>query len=615
MRRWVSGLLCFYVITSLVGAGRAQEENHRWWPVQQSPEGVISTITVKDFETVQLSSGETTNLPNQILVHSVAGLAARAVQEGRCDEMVWIDPGIPEYDRWYEKMLHRLQVEQRAELAPWALVERFMQKGIIKGYVLYRYDTSEGRRYEPRENVDESVNVATSAASLYEAVLVEEGQENRARDLGLKKLFDAREMSEQECFEKFKDHFNRRMICTADPKTANCRGMAIAHKAMTVYGVEEPLHSIMAWLEPGYPVLGWNVGDEYEQTVVPTEFGHFQTATNWCWNLPLLSADSQNYRPGKISTLDPLSIDWDDPRHTLAFLMSDGDNVQWLMGNFTRRKSDRFWHSPAHGNFPFSWSNCSANLAQLCPEVIGYLASTQPPETSLLQCAGGYYYPDLFGNRHPQIDSLKNHARRVGYQMKKAGLNTLFLICRNLDSEEAMEAYRTYAREIEDLLGIAVVQYHPYDEGGGKVFWVEGVDGLSIPVVTCRYTIWANATWGPRVGDPLQVAKVVNESAGQAASEGRTAHDWVAVHSWSRFKAPGKEKYPDSPEYQGVIPAGWCVDRLREDIKVVSMEELFWRIRMEQRPKQTRRILHELRRARRLSRGGRPLSAPVSSKF
>ena len=71
------------------------------------------------------------------------------------------------------------------------------------------------------------------------------------------------------------------------------RDLAIAQKVFTVYGGTSRLRLAMAWLEPLSPILGWNGGDEFANTDLSTGYGHIQTATNWCMNLPVLMAGTE----------------------------------------------------------------------------------------------------------------------------------------------------------------------------------------------------------------------------------------------------------------------------------------------------------------------------------
>jgi hypothetical protein len=102
-----------------------------------------------------------------MMVQSVAGLAAKAVNEGRGDEMVWVDSGNPDVEDWLARLLSaHPALERSGAFGPWELVDRYSKQGIIKGYILYRLDRSQGEINAYRPCMDCSVNVATSLAGL-----------------------------------------------------------------------------------------------------------------------------------------------------------------------------------------------------------------------------------------------------------------------------------------------------------------------------------------------------------------------------------------------------------------------------------------------------------------
>lgn len=556
----------------------------RWWPVQKPARGVVRTTD----DAIHAPGWDSNLNPNHMLVQSLAGLAALAVNEGRSDEMVWIEPGMVDYTRWYEGAVNRLDLEERGVFDPWALAERLNQQGLIKGYILYRFDTSEGHLYSTRVALDHSVNVATTAAGVLQGILIDESQVEQAEAMGLALLLDARDKDMQWCVDTYKPELYRKALVTQDPRVPHCRAFAIANKVMTVYGTNQLVEDIMAWMEPLSPIIGWNSGEEFSFTVLPTLYGHFNTATNWCYNLPLLSAGSEQYAVKPFNSLDPTTIDFDDGKHAVAMGMSDGDNVQWLMGNFC--SAPDYWGNADHGTLPVGWTACIPNLIQVSPETVDYLATTQPATTSIMQDAGGYYYPDRFGENRSEPDLLRLHARQVGAYMQQANVKILWFICHNLQSAAAFAAYDIYAQEIEGLLGMCAIQYTPYEGGAGNIYWATDKDGNGVPVVTARYSLWANSTTGKRSGTPAEIAEQINARAARKSNQGEVLHEWAVVHAWSYFK-----ETPESDEpARGLDPTHWCMEQLDPSIKAVSPEELLWRIRMAEHPEHTRTLIDQM---------------------
>jgi len=292
MNHWISGGQ-FHTRSTFLGVGllmvlslQAQPSEERWWPLQSLPKSVVRTPNQQEFASPRAAL--------EMMVQSIAGLAAKAVNEGQGDELVWVDNGNPDLEDWYVRFFAaHPSLHQPGVLGPWDLVDRYAKRGLIKGYILYRSDSSLGQINTYRPGMDCSVNVATSLAGLLDGIIVDEELEKTAQAYGLARLLDARGKSQAWCFESYLTQFQRAMLCTQDPKKPHVRDLAIAQKAFTVYGKEAPTPAVMAWLDPLSPILGWNGGDEFASTDLSTRFGHIQTATDWCMNLPVLMAGAE----------------------------------------------------------------------------------------------------------------------------------------------------------------------------------------------------------------------------------------------------------------------------------------------------------------------------------
>jgi hypothetical protein len=592
------------------GAGPDHARDARWWPVQSVPAGLVRSGDHHAFPEPRLA--------HQMLVQSVAGLAAKSVNAGSGDELVWVGTGNPDVEAWGTRALGRAGAPaMRGEFGPWELVERFARRGIVKGYILYRADRSAGELNEHRPGMDLSVNVATSLAGVLDGVIVDEALEGEARARGLELLLDARDKTQAWCFETYRERFGRRMLCTQDPRKPNARDLAIAHRALTVYGPGEPLAEAMAWLEPLSPILGWNGGDEFDATRLSSVHGHLQTATDWCMNLPVLMAGSERAAAAagtaaaaaapRVRGFDPRGIDWSDRRSGVCFVASDGDNVQWLTGDFFANRS--YWASPDRGAIPFGWSACLAHLAQLCPPALEHAAATQAPRDRFVEWGGGYYYPDLFARDRPDRWALlARHARRTWAFMERTGARVIGFNVAQHDAPDALRAYEVFAGETDGLLAILVFQYAPYEAGAGRVYWVRDRRGAEVPVITARYSIWADANARPRAGTPAKVAREVRQTLASTPAAELPRYDWAIAHAWSYFRAapgtgdgddaeavPSGAPAPPAARVRGYTPVTWCADRLPADVRVIDPEEMAWRLRMRRNPAETRAAVDRFR--------------------
>lgn len=194
--------------------------------------------------------------------------------------------------------------------------------------------------------------------------------------------------------------------------------------------------------------------------------------------------------------------------------------------------------------------------------------------------------------------------------MKETGTQIVAFNVSQHDSPEALKAYETIAGQTDGLAAIFVYQYHPYEGGKGRIFWVRDKQGIEIPVITAKYAIWAGKDKESLAGTPTKIARLIRERVGASALP---SYEWVIVHAWSYFrKAPGNDEAAEDMnlgETQGGVrgfsPAFWSAKRLPESIRVISPLEMAWRIRMQHNPEQSRKLLY-------LSRTGISESAFVS---
>jgi hypothetical protein len=541
-----------------------------WWPEQKAPRSIV-VAGIK----------HTSDIREMNLAQSVAGLAAQALNEGTADEGVWIETSNPDYSIYFHSLVARLKAKTPGTFTPWQLVERYKAKGIIKGYILYDFNRK-----------DNSINLATIYAALEKGVLIDITQEATARSKGLEKLYDATKADFNEtALKTLQPKLNPHALVIGNPAYSNNRDYAIAQKCMVYYGVDTIFQSIISQVKPLSPVIGWNEGEEFKHIAPCTRWGLINTASDWCMNLALLSIPPANKLP-EIHTLNPRKINWQEHANYHAFVMSDGDNMQWTFGNFLNSKD--YWSNPYNEDIPMSFTTCLLNLSQAGSDVYKYLAKTQPKHCSVVEYGAGYYYPDLFARATPEPGKLlREYAGMINTQMKITGAKVFGFICKDVSSEQALEAYRIYAEEIEDLTGMIAVQYSPYNGGYGKVFWVKNKKGIEIPVVTCKYQLWANLR-KKGSGDPVELAGWINNDHALSSS-GSQQLNWTIVHAWSHFSDSAThhsivttDKRNTTAE-RGVTPVKWTKDLLDKETKVVSIEELLWRIRMAHNPAETRK--------------------------
>lgn len=544
-----------------------------WWPEQQVPDTI-------------LVCRKCTGLPEENLAMSISGNVARALNEGIVDEGIWIDVGNPCYRSYLSSLVDRTgAVKDNRTYNVWELLSIYAGKGILKGYVLYDADNPQ------------TVNIATTRAAVLDAVIVEKSIEDKVMQTGLPLLYDASNgISQRDNFMEIRHLLDNDHIVLASPGLPNNRDFAIAYKSMVYYGVDSLLNEILEWVEPLSPVIGWNEGPESGHIIPCTLYGLVNTVSDFCYNMPLLmSARDSGSLDRTFTTVDPRKIRWNSRKAGYhSFLMSDGDNMQWTLGNFM--DNDEYWASKYSGMVSMSYTSCAANLSMSAEDPLDMLIRTQPDRSSVVEYGGGYYYPDLFAARRPDRAKLLGElARIVNVHMQRTGIKVFGFICMDLYSKEAMQAYEIFARELTGIVGMVAIQYSPYNGGHGDVFWVKDRNGDDIPVCTARYQVWANLHI-PGSGTPQRIVECINADA-EAGDD--TAYGFTIVHAWSRFARNGdgsvRELDQKSREGQrGVEPVLWGADFIDRKTSLVTVEELLWRIRMDHDPQRTKEIISEM---------------------
>lgn len=561
---------------------------YRWFPQFPAPRELWVVPFAGDVE-------------EGMVLESAAGLAALTVLCGNGDTLIYEDVQNDGYQRWFAEYCHA----HRPKLTHLSLDEavvRLQRAEVVRGYILFRFEQS-ARPLHSAGKLDESANVATSLASAQNGLAVSERLAGRMEKLGLKRLLDVRDRTEQWCLAQ--GEFSRLALGTADPKTRNARSLMVALNAFVCSGRGVVYEKALARCAEDAPVLGWGCEAEDKLTLPSSRWGLFQTSTNWCHNLPVFSSDvlAESIPVNRLRQPHPLhwsALDWGDGIHHVNFTLSDGDNVQWMMGNFTGgNEAPSYYGNPKRGHVPFTWGLPVASLCQLSPRTLAEILAKATANDDFIQFNGaGYYYPDLYGKARGTAKALELQAERLRAYMDLTGIRILAFNFQDWDGPEARAACETFASKLPGLLGIFAFQYSAYSAGNGAIRWVKGVEGDEVPIVSCRLCIWAQ-TGRPRDTTPAHVAAQLNRLPVAREKASDDCFSWVMAHAWSRFRRAERGAPLDAEEREvpqdkeasdtarGYDPVLWTVERLGPAVKAVTAQELLQRVRLRLRPHAT----------------------------
>lgn len=564
----------------------------RWWPRFPLPREVWVVPPAQNME-------------EGILLESAAGLAARAALRGGHGVPMLYEEVPAESYRLAFKAYCAANSPRIVRLTLDKAIARLAEKGVVKGFLLARYDPS-SRPLHDAGAFDESMNVAASLAASTSGVVVSEKLAPRMEALGLKRLLDLRGETEARCLERYEAQFSRDLLGTCDPRARHARSLTIALDAFVCSAQGETYRRALTRCRPDSPVLGWGCGPEDGQTIPSSRAGLYQTATDWCHNLPLFASESPTTPRLAAHLRAPTprhwsKLDWGDGKHYAALVLSDGDNVQWEMANYARGpEGARYYNHPHRGQIPFGWGINAPTLAQLAPRMLeDILARASARDGFVLFGGAGYFYPDFYGTDPGKSSALALHADRLRGYMEMTGVRALAFNFQKWDSPAALAACATLARNLPGLEGILAFQYYPYSAGAGAIHWVRGAKGDESPVASCSFCVWAR-TGRPRDSTPAAIAAQINrkERLGPARASER-CFSWALIHAWSYFReadAPAdplaEERGVDQDHFtpgteRGYSPALWTARRLEPHVALVTPAEWLVRVRLRLRPKGT----------------------------
>ena len=461
--------------------------------------------------------------PESVLLASLQGGL------NRTGAVVWVQgPGMN------ARILDELRTEGwtlRESSGPWPLLRA--HKAAFSGLVI-------------GEVGSESLNGATTLAGLNRAVVADPSLVERLVAEGLPVLADARSRSTAALWAESRSRVARGVMVHQDPtKALHLRDLAISLGAWTVY--DEPsaerIRQIQA-LGPHTRVYGWG-RDELEFVREVSRGGGAVIPADWSLNLSALR-HLPVALPARPRPVKP------QPRQSgervVAFVVSDGDNLQWVGGRFV--EDPGFWGSPLRGRFAVTWE-MPPEAFVMAPRILRHLLRTATPRDEFIAGPSGYGYqfPGPLPDRPAAAAETARAVARVDWP-----LVTL------LNADGGQDQSDPWLAQPE-VTGVLYKDYAPYNRGQGAVRWHRGK-----PSVSYRFLLWElKDRSGALRPDSLPIG--VAEAIGRlpsGAEAGSGAFALVNAHAWS-FRNTGGP--------MGAI--GRTIEALPPKVRVVTATEFF----------------------------------------
>ena len=572
--------------------------------------GVLSNPQRNSLENPSPGDG----LRYHLLTQSVAGLTHRAAEQKKTKIGIWM--GSSEERSGYavsHRALDEMGITPLGDVTALELATQdFCKVGGIDTGVRQFFD---GYVLTDVANNPESNIVASVASHVYNSIIVDVRDREIFDAAGYKMTYDAREKTTRDSWNEFRDRCNNRALVLIPVNTGELREFAIANGLFVInlnhyYNDKsrgdnfDLFTEVLAWLKPNSPVYGWDQGiDENKIADYISVSGNHSIPYDWGYNTTMTSVvypDRQDY-PG-CKNIDPTALDYDSDEKFVSFYLTDGDNVQWMMGGF-----DGIWYQhPLSAEMKMTYGVALANTTMIGPAQMASIFGMQQPEVSLFERCS-YFFLDTYARNKERIPTLEQFAEAQARHMKMHGSRLLGTVSlEDAGNPDAMEGYRIMIEANDQLDGIIAIQYSPYADGVGRTFWFTNSKGYQIPVVCSKYSVWNTGGMNHDYeGSPAFVArKMKNDPAATAK------YSLICVHAWSRFLDQGMsddELSENIPDYERVSwsrpdivhsagAAELCARRLGDGYRIVNAQELIWRLRMERDPEGTKKAAAEMTR-------------------
>ncbi len=357
---------------------------------------------------------------------------------------------------------------------------------------------------------DNSLNVATSLAGIWKTVAIDSTIENQMREMDFTLKSDVCGKDEKWCFDNYWGEFNHSLIIQQKEELTSLRDYASLSNSIMFYdGNSTFMEQVLDSADMDAAMLGWGDASQGEDKFIKpaSKASVFTVPSDHAWNLSVLSAIETDTLEQHTHTEDRDTLGL---VHTVTFIMSDGDNIQWLMNDFST--SEKWYGSPLRGQFNMGWT-ISPSMVDLAPTIMAYLYDNAEKDYFVSGVSGGgYFYP-------ADYPALETHGNRLNDYLKRTDINIVTILEHERDNFTT-EILNAYTRNPQ-IIGCFYLDYAQYDYYAGKVVWSNGK-----PVVSARFNLWDS------FDTPQSIANLVNVMSKNPT--GIQAYSFINVHPWSR---------------------------------------------------------------------------------
>ncbi|EJD55089.1 hypothetical protein AURDEDRAFT_109560 [Auricularia subglabra TFB-10046 SS5] len=494
----------------------------------------------------------------QVVQHTLSGIVTRASLGNDSTLPMWIDFGKQSDGVWRERYVKRYSLtEEQVGGEPddvWALVKRYKDAGVVKGYVVY----NEG----PDDN---SSNIATSLCGPLSAIAVSSNLEDAAKSAGLEQLADARSMSFGDLTSKYGDQLSKGTLGLLRNDMSHCRDMIVAQNAAVgIDGDGGGYVDLLKHLEPAATVIGYGKSEDGSVHAAST-VGAGLVAADWMTNWNVMSLGAREIPVSQLPDFTELAkptVTDDGSSYYVAFVMTDGDNVQWVLGDYASSKT--WYGAPERGEIPFTWGLPISSMTETMPDALGWFAETAKPADKFVNYGDPYLYIDSSSS---DPGTFTNMVAKHQQWAQAIGVKSAVIFCEDWQSAGSQAGFDVIAKADPALDAAFMIQYSSYAAGRGALRFGARDDGSKLPVLMAKTHLWSQPD-SEEFGGPAHVADQLNNWANGGAGDIKERVAWVPVNAWSTFDMG------DGRKVGGYAAARETAGRLGDKVKLVTLPDI-----------------------------------------
>ena len=407
------------------------------------------------------------------------------------------------------------------------LINRF--KSQISGYILC--------------DLDSSANVAISISNIENAIPVTSENVSVMTSLGIPMKIDVRGKNDKWTFANYGNQLSKEITVYQDyGKVTLQSDYSVFSNAWQFWGARTNAagDTVFNRMNANGVVMGWGP-DEYWTVRGLSKRNLVMNASDWSKNISTLT----NIPIEKFTQKLPQDTFKIIPNvHTVCFVMSDGDNVQWLLGAANDSKQ---FASPNRSKVNLGWT-ISPSLCELAPSIYKYYYDKATNNSGgrnyfIVGPSGiGYNFPGFFSTA-----KFETECNKLNNYMKKTDLRIVNI----LDDDNSVAPISTFLKQ-SNVDALFYYKYSNYSGLAGLIKWY-----YDKPSIGGRYNLWDKT-----FESSYSLAKKLNALSTDIHTS--NGYSLIPVHVWSM-------------NVDSVIA---CVNKLNKTrVRVVAPDEFVWLIR------------------------------------